>query len=102
MGRTHLSLMSVLMPRRNRTGSADVPPLESKLHYSRLSVKAVTVAPAFFFFSDGWNISGAKLTFTFYNHDAPSSRLCVVGTYREIRWIHRHLLQWAKPDNSDQ
>ncbi len=102
LGRTHLSLMSVLMPRRNRTGSAHVSPLESKLHYSRLSVDAVTVAPAFFFFSDRWKISGAKLTFTFYNHDAPSSRLCIVGTYQEIRWIHRHLLQWAKLDSSDR
>ncbi len=101
MGRTYLSLVTVLMPSRNRIGGVSLP-LESKLHYSRLSVKTVTVAPAFFFFSDRWKISGAKLTFTFYNHDAPSSRLCIVGTYQEIRWIHRHLLQWAKPDGSDR
>ncbi len=100
-GRTFLSLTSALMPRRDRAGKINASPIESKLHYSRLSVKSVTVAPAFFVFSNGYNLFGAKLTFTFYNHDAPSSGLCVVGSYQEIRWIHRHLLQWAKLGSSN-
>ncbi|MGB3789053.1 MAG: hypothetical protein WA949_13665 [Phormidesmis sp.] len=95
-GRTSLSLTTALMSKRDRTGKVNASPTESRLHYSRLSVKNVTIAPAFFFFLGGWNLSGAKLTFTFYNHDAPSSRLCVVGSYQEIRWIHRHLLQWSR------
>lgn len=99
-GRTFLSLTTALMSKQGRAGNTTVSPIESKLHYSRLSVKTVTVAPTFFL--DGWKIFGAKLTFTFYNHDAPSSRLCVAGTYQEIRWIQRHLLQWAKPDSSSQ
>ncbi|MBE9064753.1 hypothetical protein [cf. Phormidesmis sp. LEGE 11477] len=98
-GRTFLSLTTALMPKRNRIGQVNAPPLESKLHYSRLSVKDVTIAPAFFV--NGQNLSGAKLTFTFYNHDAPSPRLCIVGSYQEIRWIHRHLLRWAKADSSN-
>ncbi len=95
-GRTSLSLTTALMSKRDRTGKVNASPTESKLHYSRLSVKNVTIAPAFFFFLGGWNLSGAKLTFTFYNHDAPSSRLCVVGSYQEIRWIHHHLLRWSR------
>lgn len=98
-GRTHLSLTTASMPRSAVAGAANAP-IESRLHYSRLSVKAVTIAPAFFF--DGWKLSGAKLTVTFYNHDAPSSRLCIIGTYQEIRWIHRHLLQWSKAGGSSQ
>ncbi|MEM8503535.1 MAG: hypothetical protein AAF716_10330 [Cyanobacteria bacterium P01_D01_bin.1] len=99
-GHTFLSLTTALMSKQGRAGNTTVSPIESKLHYSRLSVKTVTVAPTFFL--DSWKIFGAKLTFTFYNHDAPSSRLCVAGTYQEIRWIQRHLLQWAKSDSSSR
>lgn len=95
-GRTILSLTTALRPRWNRAENA--PLVERQLHYSRLSVKEVTVASAFFFFFNGWNLLRAKLTFTFYNHDAPSSRLCLAGSYQEIRWIQRHLLQWAKAE----
>ncbi|EDX84214.1 hypothetical protein S7335_1911 [Synechococcus sp. PCC 7335] len=98
-GRTFLSLTTALMPKLNGVRKENAPLLESQLHYSRLSVKAVTVAPAFFFFLNDWNLLGAKLTFTFYNHDAPSPCLCVVGSYQEIRWIQRHLLRWAKADS---
>ena len=100
-GRTFLSLTTALKPRWSSVSQAHAPLIESQLHYSRLSVKEVTVTSAFFFFFNGWNLLGAKLTFTFYNHDAPSSRLCVVGSYQEIRWIQRHLLRWAKADSSN-
>ena len=95
-GRTFLSLTTALLPQSTGARKENTLSIESQLHYSRLSVKDVTVAPAFFFFFRSWHLFGAKLTFTFYNHDAPSPRLCVVGSYKEIQWIRRHLSQWVQ------
>jgi len=93
--RAFISLTSVGMPIRDRTGRINGAPTNSYLHGSRLSIKSVKVSPTLEF-SSGINPIKAKLSFTFHNHNWHSQSLSIVGSYAEIQWLSRHLSDWGR------
>lgn len=94
-GRAFVSLTSMGKPIRDRTGRINGAIPESRLHGSRLSIKAVKVSPRLSLSSD-LDLIKAQLSFTFHNEDWHSQTLRIVGSYAEIRWLSHHLSAWGR------
>ncbi|MEO1634759.1 MAG: hypothetical protein AAFS04_06735 [Cyanobacteria bacterium J06631_9] len=96
---TFLSLTTLVMPPRTKTGRSINAPTQSKLHSSRLSIRTVKLTPALVL-GRGWNPIGAEIVFTFYNRNAQGcDRLRIAGSYAEMRWLSRHLSNWSNARN---
>lgn len=99
-GQTFLSLTTLVMPPRTKTGHSAGSPTQSKLHSSRLSIRTVKITPALVL-GHGLNPIGAEIVFTFYNCNAQGcDRLRIVGSYAEMRWLSQHLANWSSARNS--
>lgn len=93
--RTFISLMTMIMSKRQANKRIPPVPIESTLHCSHLSIKRIKIEPAFVF-SFGVDPLGAAIVITFHNPNARGpKRLRIVGSYKEIRWLSHHLTKWG-------
>ncbi len=99
-GRTFLSLTTSTPAIRYRNGKISHAPKESTLHCSNLSIESVE-ASSTLALMPGYNPLMAQLSFSFHNFAHRRTRIRIVGSCEEIRWISHHLAQWgnqqAKP-----
>ncbi|MEL6157711.1 MAG: hypothetical protein AAFR18_00650 [Cyanobacteria bacterium J06627_32] len=93
--RTFVSVTTLILPKRSRTGIANGIPTESTLHCSRMSIKNIKIAPALVL-APGVHPLGAEIIFTFHNQTARTgNRLRLVGSYQSMRWLSQQLSAWG-------
>ncbi len=78
-----------------------VLPTESKLHFSQVTVSAVKLSPILSLSSKA-GIICYQVSFLISDRRQPSRKqLSITGTYREVKWLSRHLSQWGNLQNRE-
>lgn len=94
-----LSLTTLPRQQRKLTAWGTVPPTESKLHFSQVTVSAVKQSLVLSLSSKTgficYQVSFLMSDRYPLNHRPNLKQLRITGTYSEIRWLSHHLSQWS-------